>query len=78
MHANDLAGLNHQPHCGSFLAVYRHLGKSGDANDVNPIQRQITSGNSNGLDSLIYGTRPDGLHLSAPMLADYTCDGPGN
>jgi hypothetical protein len=67
-----LTWLNHQPYRSTLLTIYGYLGKSRNADDVDPIQCKIASRNSNSFDRLINRTGPDGLYLSAAIFTDHT------
>ena len=67
--------FNAQPHRCPLLTLNDHLDERGDADDVNPIQLQITTGDSHGLDRLVDRASTDSLHIYLLLLSHDTCNG---
>jgi hypothetical protein len=70
----SLARLYDEADGGAFFPTDIDSGELGDADDVNPIFLEVTTGDGDRFNSLVNGSCADRLHLGSLVLADDSSD----
>jgi hypothetical protein len=60
----------------AFMPFDIYLNKRRNADDIQAIQSQVSSGNSDCFGCLIYSASPNGLYFGAPILTNYSGNSP--